>query len=595
MTTERKLILPSHFASLGALALLGTLGIAVSAPVRADGPAAAVVAARRGDATNFALPAAISWKFTSSYSPTVSGAPIVDNGTLYFASANRIFAIDPQSGGVKWRYPSDAALNTTITGVMTLNNGTLYFSAGDGLYAINATDGKLRWPRYGVRVGVDTSPVVIGDRVYFGSSDAKLYAVNTATGEPADGIWSTAKSVGIASGGDFIGDMAVSGDTVYYVTSDQVIHAVNVNSGSQRWAQRMTANMTSATPVVGPEYVYLAAGDTLYAFRASSGQPRVSAKLGNDAAVAPVVDTDGTAYVINQDRYMIAIDQRGRYLWKKAPRLDNETDVAPVIANDMLIVGTSQGGLYAFDKTTAELKWRFVIKPSATTNATIPVTTSVSAPPVISNGTLFVFTDDGTITAMRADATDKIPPTVVPLTPDAGDALSGRPPFYISASISDEGSGLDLKTLALKVDDKPVARKADTPDAIDKVGFTFDEDRGFLQYVINESNSGRNTTLADGPHTITITVKDYMGNTTTKTWTFHADESLTKRSRRYGTGTGNGNGAGNGNGNGNGNGSNPGGSPNGSPNGAGGGRGNGRGRGRGGRGGGGRGFGSNGG
>ena len=593
MTTGRKILLPSHCALSGALALLGAFALTAPQAARADDPASAAArrgdpteaAARRGENTTFSLPAAVSWKFTSSYSPSVSGAPIVDNGTLYFASTNRVFAINPQNGAVKWRYPDDAPLTANITGAMTLNNGTLYFGAGDGLYAVSAASGKLKWPRYGVRVGLATSPVLIGDRIYFGSTDSRLYALVAATGEPADGIWSSSKSVGITSGGDFIGDLAALNDTIYYVTSDQVIHAVNVASGSQRWAQRITANMTSATPVVGPEYVYLAGGDTLYAYRATSGQPRISAKIGGDSVAPPVVDADGTAYVINQDRYMLAIDQRGRYLWKKAPRLDNETDVAPVIASDMLIVGTSQGGLYAFDKATGELKWRFVIRPSATNNASIPYTTSVAAPPLISNGSLFVFTDDGTITAMRADASDKIPPTVTPLTPEVGDVLSGRPPFYISASVSDEGSGLDLKTLSLKIDDKPVVRKPDTPDAIDKIGFTFDEDTGFLQYVINESNSGRNTTLSDGPHTITITVKDYMGNTTTKSWTFHADETATRRSRRYGTGTGNGNGtAGNGGG--------PGGAANG-------GRGNGRG-GRGGRGGGrggqgGRGFGAGGG
>lgn len=503
-----------------------------TAPPAAQAEEPAAPAAKRA-AANMTTPLAVSWKYTSASSPSASGPPIISGDTLYLASAARIFAIDARTGAMKWAYPSSENLKTTITGSMALGGGAIYFSSADGLYAVDATDGKLKWPRYSVKAGVTTSPLVVGDRVYFAGGDGKIYALQTATGDPADGVWSTAKSAGISSGGDLIGDMVDFNDTVYYVTSDNVIHSVSLATGQQRWGTRLSANLTSATPVIAGEFLYIPAGDAIQAYRISNGQFRWQARLGDTASAPPAVDTDGAVYVIRDDRYILAITDNGRtYPWKKAPRIDNETDIPPVIVGDTLLVGTARGGLYAYNKADGSLKWRFVMKPSATFGAALPATANVAATPLVDGNTLYVFTDDGTLTSFRSDAPDKLPPTVVPLTPEIGDDLNGSPPFYIAALITDEGSGLDMSSMTVKVDDKAVAR---VPlDLVGtKPGYTFNEDNGFLQYMIDESGNGRSATFVDGPHTITISVKDYMGNLATKSWTFHVNEDSPKHSHPY--------------------------------------------------------------
>ena len=528
MTLSRFRIPNSRSIFCAALGLFGLMGSRPAA--HAEDPAPAAV--KRANAA-FTTPLAVAWKYSSSYSPTVSGAPILSGDTLFFASASRIYAINAQTGSLKWAYPSSENLKTTITGSMTLGNGVIYFSAGDGLYAVSAENGKLKWPRYSVRAGVTTSPLLIGDRIYFGSADSKIYALQTATGEPADGVWSSATSAGISSGGDFIGDIVNFNDSMYYVTSDQVIHSVNVATGQQRWGTRLSANLQSATPVVVGEFLYIPAGDSIQAYRLQSGQKRWQASLGDTASAPPAIDADGTMYVIRDDRYMLAISENGRtYLWKKAPRLDNETDIAPVIAGNTLLVGTARGGLYAYDKTDGSLKWRYVVKPSGAFAGAIPATANISAPPLVDGNALYVFTDDGALTSFRSDAPDKLPPTIVPLVPEMGDDLKGTAPFYISAVVTDEGSGLDLSGLTVKVDDKAITR-IPIENLGTKAGYVFDEDTGYLQYTIDEATNGRNSTFPDGVHKITISAKDYMGNAATKTWTFHVNEDSPKLSRAY--------------------------------------------------------------
>ena len=165
------------FPAACGMGLIGLLFGPALPAAKAEEPAPA---AKRANA-NLVTPLAVSWKYTSASSPSASGPPIVSGDTLYFASATRVFAISAKTGAQKWAYPSSDNLKTPIFGSIALGGGVVYFGSGDGLYAVDAADGKLKWPRYGVLSGVTTSPLVVGDRVFFGAGDSKIYALQAAT------------------------------------------------------------------------------------------------------------------------------------------------------------------------------------------------------------------------------------------------------------------------------------------------------------------------------------------------------------------------------------------------------------------------------
>ena len=61
---------------------------------------------------------------------------------VYFASGNRLYAIDANTGALKWRYPLDAPLSTTIHSSPAVVDGFVYVGADDGrihVYDVNAT------------------------------------------------------------------------------------------------------------------------------------------------------------------------------------------------------------------------------------------------------------------------------------------------------------------------------------------------------------------------------------------------------------------------------------------------------------------------
>ena len=94
--------------------------------------------------------------------PTVwSATPLFVNDTLYVGTPfYRIFALEPDTGAVKWTYDSQAVLEA-LTQPDLKNRGVAYWAAAD------AAAGQP-----------------CQKRIYLGTMDAKLHAVDADTGQP---------------------------------------------------------------------------------------------------------------------------------------------------------------------------------------------------------------------------------------------------------------------------------------------------------------------------------------------------------------------------------------------------------------------------
>ena len=203
-------------------------------------------------------------------------------------------------------------------------------------------------------------------------------------------------------------------------------------------------------------------------------------------------------------------------------------------------MGTARGGVNAFDLATGDLKWSYIMAPSATSPNYLPLITNIGSTPIAVGGTLFVLSDDGSLTAFRHDAPDSLPPTITRVVPEQGDYINGRPPFHISAKVSDAGSGVDVSTLHLQLDGKEIPRRPLGTETSEKDGFVWESNEGIIDYFTQESDAGRGSNLSDGHHSVTISVKDWMGNAATKTWTFVVDDTIPRRAIKRSNTQGNG-------------------------------------------------------
>jgi outer membrane protein assembly factor BamB len=86
------------------------------------------------------------WRFFGNPAANNPALPGVGKATIYFPCLTRLYAVDLESGALKWQYPADAPLNATIIGQPVEGDGLVYVGASNGnVLALDINTGSLRW------------------------------------------------------------------------------------------------------------------------------------------------------------------------------------------------------------------------------------------------------------------------------------------------------------------------------------------------------------------------------------------------------------------------------------------------------------------
>jgi outer membrane protein assembly factor BamB len=470
------------------------------------------------------LPLVLNWRYTTNYAPYNTSSPAVVGDTVYFAGGNRVYAVNVQSGALKWRFPQDQPLSTLIAASPAVVGDMVYVGALDGkLYALNAGSGKQAWA-FDTRSTIGSSPTVVDGTIYFGSGDGKVWAIDAKTGEPS-APW---KGV-VKSSDEITGAPAVANGFVYALSLDQVLHAVGSATGKERWQQRVSGSVLNKSPIAVGDFVYVANGSNLNCFVGRSGVLKWFQALASDISVTPAINDEGIFLVTNDGRVRSYEPRTGRPRWKVEPKLDFDVLAPPTISGNTLLIGTVEGGVYALDTTTGAIKWTYHLYPASNSTETIAQSATIAAAPVISDGTIYLVSDDG-LAAFRSDSIDTTAPVVSDIEPDMGIVINGAPPIHFEAKIIDEGSGINVDTVKLLLDGIGIAKKPEGRDNDDKPGYKYDVREGVIEYDTPVPNGASTVVpLGDGKHVITVMASDWKGNTVTKSWSITVDNSIAQR------------------------------------------------------------------
>jgi outer membrane protein assembly factor BamB len=241
---------------------------------------------------------------------------------------------------------------------------------------------KWKFPTHGQ---VISSPAVVGDTVYVGSTDHMLYALDRATGTVN---WK------FATGSRVTSSPAVADGLVYFGSYDGLFYAVEAAGGKLKWKfktsgeRRFTAahlhgsqpaaesmpdpfDFYLSSPVVSDGAVYFGGGDgSVYALDASAGTLKWKFQTGDVVHASPAL-ANGTLFVGSWDSYLYALDAgTGKRKWRfktgEDPKIHNQVGLqaSPAVADGVVYVGCRDSNFYAVDARTGHKKWEFNNKGS---------------------------------------------------------------------------------------------------------------------------------------------------------------------------------------------------------------------------------------
>ncbi len=250
--------------------------------------------------------------------------------------------------------------------------------------------------------GIESSPAVVGGKVYVGSWDGKLYAFNIDTGNPIRG-WP------VSTGASIVSSPAVVGGRVYVGTGAGEVYAFNANNGAvvAGWPATVSAGINSSPAVVNGKVYVGADNGKLYAFNASTGTQLAGWPFSTGGAItsSPAV-ANGVVYVGSADNKLYAVDAvTGKKRWDSEDIITDAIEYSsPAVGpNGVIYVGAKDFKLYAFRRSGAKL-W----DSGATIKALI------RSSPAVANSRVYVASQDGKVYAFNANTGVLVPgwPTI---------------------------------------------------------------------------------------------------------------------------------------------------------------------------------------
>ncbi|AKG53627.1 cell surface protein [Dehalogenimonas sp. WBC-2] len=289
------------------------------------------------------------WQYDMENAKGVYGSPLVVGDTVYIATySGFIFAVN-SAGNLKWKYPTDTKLPHSVVTGLVYDSGRLYYGSTDGkVYALDADSGAKVW-EFTTEDKIWASPVVDDGVLYIGSFDNHFYALSADSGSE---LWD------FEAEGVFTASAIIADNTVIIASLDRSLYALDTQTGNKEW-QFTAASWFWATPVVFGDTIYAPNTDgSVYAINVNDGTKLKQYDMAASVSSSPVV-VNGEIVVATQGGLISIIDPISGLVRKLA---DLEVTVrAPLAASGNIIYVHSQTNeaIYALDTTSGAQLWLY--------------------------------------------------------------------------------------------------------------------------------------------------------------------------------------------------------------------------------------------
>lgn len=285
---------------------------------------------------------------------------------------------------IRWRFNT----STPLRSAPVASGDRLYLGTGDGrILALNSKSGSLIWER-NIGVPINASPTVAGNLVFIGGLDGIVHAVDVHTGAP---IWEF-----VTDGLIYSAPIVIDGE-LYVGSTDRRLHVLDAMTGEMRWSY-LTDGWITTTPAIHEGVAAITSYDSkLYILDVSTGELIMDYNTTSaggtpvfDGAHVIVSDSGGAVSSViwsEGDKIFEDFVRRVKiqlYLWGLIDTLPYEAGHAwgvrqrgasfvgtPIVTKNNVYVASTGGHVFAFDKNNGTMVWDVTLNESITGSLTI--------------------------------------------------------------------------------------------------------------------------------------------------------------------------------------------------------------------------------
>ncbi|MBS7634405.1 PQQ-binding-like beta-propeller repeat protein [Candidatus Bathyarchaeota archaeon] len=291
----------------------------------------------------------------------------------------------PRISAVLWSY----TMGGTSWGPVVAYGKVFLGSIDKKVYALDQMTGAKIW-EFATGNAIWVSPAVSNGKVFIGSTDGKVYALDQSNGAK---LWEFNIGVEIGS------SLSVADGKVYVGSIDGKIYALDESTGAKIWEFATGKAIVFSSPAISGDLLFIGSCDGyLYALDKYTGRERWRAEVSDGrwyVISSPAVS--GGKVFIGSSAYnkTYAFDAyTGSLIWEYMT--GGRIAASPAIAYNKVFIGSTDGKVYALDQSNGAKLWEFNIGAGAVLQSTV------------ADGMVIVPSGDGKIYALHQSNGSKV-------------------------------------------------------------------------------------------------------------------------------------------------------------------------------------------
>ncbi|MHC5002367.1 MAG: outer membrane protein assembly factor BamB family protein [Planctomycetota bacterium] len=345
-----------------------------AAPAGGDGVPPAEAPATGPDGTAATAPGAAS-------APPVESAGLPDGWPIFRgdrALRGRASGTLPDEPALLWTFETGGSIASSPA----VADGRVYVGSDDAsVYAIDLVTGEKAWS-FATDDVVEAPPLVHAGTVYIGGSDFFFYAIDAATGELK---WKHETDDQVLGGANWL--TAPDGSATWIVVGcyDNKLYCFDAESGAVQWTYE-TGNYVNGTPAISGDRIIFGGCDAAVHVVSSAGEPVKQIPLCEECHIPNSLALDGElVFFGHYGNAFVCLDlESGEQLWAyENPR--HPFFSAPAVGRDRVVFGGRDKQLHCVRRDDGSPLWA------------VRTRRKVDGSPVICDGKVVFGSTDGTL------------------------------------------------------------------------------------------------------------------------------------------------------------------------------------------------------